>query len=90
MEPKMIKDSTGAGQRNLNTILLTLCVMGIGWVCKEITNLEVMQATQGSQVTANSAAIGELRKAVNDQTIITEKIDIRLSRVETIQDQTKK
>lgn len=84
-KPKPVKASDL--QKNFNTFLLTLCLMGIGWICKEVNNLEVDQATQQVTVTANSNAISELQRRANEGGGVIQKMDIRLSRVETIQDE---
>ncbi len=63
--------------------------MGIGWICKEVNDLEVNQATQQVTITSNSNAISELQRRANDGGQIIQKMDIRLSRVETIQDEPK-
>lgn len=86
MEPKPQVKSSDL-QKNVNTVLLTLCLMGIGWICKEVNDLEVGQATQQVTITANSNAISELQRRANDGGQIIQKMDIRLSRVETIWDE---
>lgn len=79
------KRTTGDFQRNLNTFLLTLCVMGIGWVLREINALDSRMAAQESSREADYEDIVEMNKAKNDQSKIIEAMDLRLSRVETIQ-----
>lgn len=82
MEPKR---ASGDIQRNLNTILLSLCVMGIGWVLKEVNNLDSRMAAQEFSRGADHETIVEMSKAMNDQSKVISGIDIRLNRVETIQ-----
>lgn len=82
MEPRK---ASGDFQRNLNTALLTLCVMGIGWVLKEVNNLDSRMAAQEMSRTADREDIIEMNKAMNEQSKIIESMDLRLSRVETIQ-----
>lgn len=82
MEPKR---SAGDFQRNLNTFLLTLCVMGIGWVMKEVNALDSRMAAQETSREADHDSIVEMNKAMNEQAKIIESMDLRLSRVETIQ-----
>lgn len=82
MEPRK---TTGDFQRNLNTALLTLCVMGIGWVLKEVNNLDSRMAAQEFSRGADHEAIIEMNKAMNDQSKVIGGIDLRLNRVETIQ-----
>lgn len=82
MEPRK---PSGDFQRNLNTALLTLCVMGIGWVLKEVNNLDSRMAAQEISRMADRDDIIELNKAINEQSKIIESMDLRLSRVETIQ-----
>lgn len=82
MEPRK---QTGDIQRNLNTILLSLCVMGIGWVLKEVNALDSRMATQEFSRNADHEAIIEMNKAMNDQSKVIGGIDMRLNRVETIQ-----
>lgn len=89
MEPKPQVKPTDV-QKNFNSVVLTLCLMGICWIMKEVNDLEVTQAAQQVTVTGNSNSIQDLRKTVNDGATITEKMDIRLSRLETIQEQNKK
>lgn len=81
MEPR----KTGDFQRNLNTALLTLCVMGIGWVLKEVNALDSRMATQEYSRSADHEAIVEMNRAMNDQSKVIGGIDMRLNRVETIQ-----
>lgn len=82
MEPRK---TSGDFQKNLNTALLTLCVMGIGWVLKEVNNLDSRMAAQEFSRNADHEAIIEINKAMNDQSKVIGSIDIRLNRVETIQ-----
>lgn len=78
---------SGDFQRNLNTFLLTLCVMGIGWVLKEVNSLDSRMATQEIIRTADHEAMVELNKALNDQSKIISMMDIRINRLETLQSQ---
>lgn len=82
MEPRK---ATGDIQKNINTILLSLCVMGIGWVLKEVNNLDSRMATQEFSRGADHEAILEMNKAMNEQSKLIGTIDLRLLRVETIQ-----
>jgi hypothetical protein len=87
MEPKPQKPMDF--QKSVNTVLLTLCLTGIIWIISEVNTLQVANATSQLEITANTNAISELQRRANDGGQITEKIDIRLSRLETIQDQQK-
>lgn len=60
--------------------------MGISWILKEVNDLEVSQATQQVNIITNSNAISELQRRANDGGQIIQKMDIRLSRLETLQD----
>lgn len=82
MEPRK---ASGDFQRNLNTALLTICVMGIGWVLKEVNALDSRMATQEFSRDADHEAIIEMNKTLNEQSKIIETMDLRLSRVETLQ-----
>lgn len=85
MEQKPISKPSDL-QKNVNTVLLTLCLMGISWILKEVNDLEVSQATQQVNIITNSNAISELQRRANDGGQIIQKMDIRLSRLETLQD----
>lgn len=80
----------GYVQRQVNTILLTGCLAGIVWTLKSIDELKSLTAAQQVMVNNNTAVIQDMKNVSNAQSIIIGKMDIRLSRVETIQDQQKK
>ena len=77
----------GDFQRNLNTLLLTVCVGLISWVLLEVNHLDSRMAIQETIRNADHDAITEMNKALMEQAKIIGAIDIRLNRVEMEQTQ---
>jgi len=69
-------------QANLNTVLLGLCVAGIGWTLKSINDLDSRMAVQENSVTYNRDAIKEMNEVQNVQSKSIQDLNERVLRLE--------
>jgi len=83
--PQTPPKRAGAGQLNLNTILLTICVGLSGWALKSIEDLKTQMAGQVPITSANSAAIIGINNVISDQSKTLIELSTRLTAVETKQ-----
>lgn len=79
------QNKSGSGQLNLNTVLLSICVMLSGWALKSIDDLRVQVGKQGENTSQNSGDIIGIDKVLSDQSSIIHLLDIRINRLETQQ-----
>lgn len=83
------KKPTGDFQRNLNTILLAICVGLSSWVLVTLNAVEVDIATLKANRAADHDANAELQREENQQADIISRMELRLNTVETLQRTTK-
>jgi hypothetical protein len=79
--PDSIKPAPG-WQQNFNTILLSLCVMGIAWTLKSINDLDSRMAAQEVSLTGDHEAIRAINNAMNDQSKAIQGLNDRLIKLE--------
>lgn len=79
----------GAIQRNFNSFMLTIAVLLMSYVARTVTSIEITTATNVQAIGANADNISKLQIGLTDQGKILGKLDVRVTRVETIQEDAK-
>lgn len=72
----------GDMQRNVNTLMLGLCLAGTTWIFGQVNSISVELATIKANTISNSAAIERQQATENEHAEKLSTLNIRLSRLE--------